>query len=62
MKVDRQRKTNIAWYDLYVESKKANAQKQRVEWCLPGAGGGSVGKMMFKGTNLQLEGRYVRET
>ena len=35
--------------------KKLNSKKQKVKWWLPGTGGGGgIGEMLFKGTNLQL--------
>lgn len=38
-----------------MESKKNGSHRNRVEWWLQGAGAGGIGKMLFKGINLQLE-------
>lgn len=47
-----QRKTNTIGHHLHVELEKPSVGKQRVEWQLPGAVGGGVGELLFKGTNL----------
>ena len=48
---------NPVRYHLQVESKKANSQKQEIEWWLPGAGVGGMGneEILVNGINFQLQ-------
>ena len=55
-----QRKTNIVLYHLYGSEKVKLTQRNRLEGWLSGAewGGGGIGEMLLKDTNLKLE-RWV---
>ena len=54
-------KTNIVWSYLYVESKKAELIKTELNGSYQGLGSGGIGKMLFKGKNLQLVDTEVLE-
>lgn len=34
--------------------KELNLQEQRIEWWLPGPGGWGIGKILLKGTSMEL--------